>query len=440
MSIRNHPGIKRLVLFSVVQVLIISGAFLKVNAHPSPNTLIFLDASPGQVVLEVQIPVAELELAFRSGLLENPEQLIVHHGADLEAYLLEHIRAYTNREHPWSVEINSMRMEEGKFAGTDVSYWEVVSDVMLKPLHGESTRRFTLEYDAVIHQVINHMALLATRNDWENGAFHQEPSETVNVIAWDLGRNVIPPLEIDLREGSWRKGFTRMLKLGMQHISEGTDHLLFLLVLLLPAMLVPERRKWKRFGGLRFCLKRLVKIVTAFTIGHSITLIFGAFHWAALPVQLVEILIAFSILVSSVHAVYPVFFRSEIFVAGGFGLIHGLAFSTILTDLHLGTRALISSLLAFNIGIELMQLLIILMIVPWLILLSRTPVYSFVRIPCALLAAIASLGWIAERVSGNSNRIVSAIERYSEYALWYILFLAVASVATYKWYGQKTSS
>ena len=85
----------------------------------------------------------------------------------------------------------------------------------------------------------------------------------------------------------------------MQHISEGTDHLLFLLVLLLPAPLLLKQKRWGRFGGTRYSLIRLLKIVTAFTLEHSLTLIIGALGWLWLPVQPVEVLIAFSILVSA---------------------------------------------------------------------------------------------------------------------------------------------
>ena len=154
----------------------------------------------------------------------------------------------------------------------------------------------------------------------------------------------------------------------------------------------------------------MIKIITAFTIGHSITLLIGAFNLVQLPNQLIEILIAFSILISAIHAIYPIFPNKETFVAAGFGLIHGLAFANTLIDLHLQTYQLAFSILGFNIGIELMQLLIMALIIPELILLSRTKYYSIIRITGAVVAGIAAIAWIMQRYSGNGNVITQFLE------------------------------
>ena len=110
---------------------------------------------------------------------------------------------------------------------------------------------------------------------------------------------------------------------------------LFLLVLLLAAPLLINNKKWGNFGGIKYSLIRLIKIITAFTIGHSITLLLGAINWINVPTQPIEILIAFSILISAIHAIYPIFPQKEAYIAAGFGLIHGLAFATTLSDLNL---------------------------------------------------------------------------------------------------------
>ena len=144
----------------------------------------------------------------------------------------------------------------------------------------------------------------------------------------------------------------------MRHIAEGTDHLLFLLVLLLPApLLLTKGRRWGGFGGVGYSLRRLLLIVTAFTLGHSFTLLLGALGWVRLPSQPVEVLIAVSILVSAGHAVRPLFPGREAWVAAGFGLVHGLAFASTLANLHLEAGPMALSILGFNLGIELMQLL-----------------------------------------------------------------------------------
>jgi uncharacterized protein (TIGR03437 family) len=94
-------------------------------------------------------------------------------------------------------------------------------------------------------------------------------------------------------------------------------------------------------------------------------------------------LIAFSILVSAVHALRPLFPGKEIYVAAGFGLVHGLAFATVLSCLQLNAGPMALSILGFNLGIELMQLFVIAVTMPWLVLLSLTPLYPRVRVVCA---------------------------------------------------------
>ncbi|NOT62322.1 MAG: hypothetical protein HOP19_19110 [Acidobacteria bacterium] len=153
--------------------------------------------------------------------------------------------------------------------------------------------------------------------------------------------------------------------------------------------------------------------------------------WLRLPPQPVEILVAFSILISALHALRPLFPGREIYVAAGFGLIHGLAFAAVLSDLKLATGPLALSILGLNLGIELMQLFIIAMTMPWLILLSLTPSYVWVRMSCAFLAAIAALGWLAERISGNSNFIGAALQKFPHYAPAAILLLALIALTAY---------
>jgi hypothetical protein len=243
--------------------------------------------------------------------------------------------------------------------------------------------------------------------------------------------NVIYPLQINLEKGDWWKGFKSMFFLGTQHIKEGTDHLLFLLVLLMPAMLLVYHGRWGHFGGVKYCVIRVLKIVTAFTIGHSITLLIGAMNWVRLPTQPVEVLIGISILVSAVHAIRPVFPGKEVFVACGFGLIHGLAFASVLANLHLGAGPMALSILGFNIGIEVMQLAVIVAIIPWLIILSQTPLYPSIRVAGAVLSAIAALGWIVERVTGDSNVVTVCIGQSAGYMATAVVALGVLSLISY---------
>jgi hypothetical protein len=213
-------------------------------------------------------------------------------------------------------------------------------------------------------------------------------------------------------------GFAGAFHLGLRHIAEGADHRLFLLALLLPAPLLARGGRWKERAAVGRSLAQILRIVTAFTFGHSLTLACAAFGMVRLPSRPVEVLIAISILVSAVHAMRPIFPSREAAIAGFFGLIHGLAFASALTNLGFEAWYHLASLLGFNLGIESMQIMVVATTLPSLLLLSRTGLYSLVRTAGALFAAIASSGWIAERSFNMRNGIGPAVESAAQHAPW----------------------
>ncbi len=223
-------------------------------------------------------------------------------------------------------------------------------------------------------------------------------------------------------------GFRSIFRLGMRHIAKGTDHLLFLMALLLPAPLMATRSRWSGFLGVRESLLQTLKIVTAFTVGHSITLAFAALGVVRMTRRPIEVLIAFSILISAAHALRPLFPGREAAIAAFFGLIHGLAFATTLGELGLGRSQRVASILGFNLGIETMQLIVVAATMPSLVLMSRTRVYPLLRIAGALFAGFASLGWIAKRLLGFTNSVDVVVDGVAHYALWIAVGLFLVSI------------
>jgi hypothetical protein len=193
-------------------------------------------------------------------------------------------------------------------------------------------------------------------------------------------------------------GFLAAVALGVHHIGEGADHLLFLLMLLLPAPLLARRGRWVRDDDLGRQVRRIVHVVSAFAVGHSLTLALAAAGIVSLPARVVESLIAVSILVSGVHAVRPVV-RGEVWIAGVFGLMHGLAFAALLGRLDLTRGSLVAELLGFNLGIELTQLLVVALVMPSLVVLSRSRAYPVVRAALAGLGIVLATGWLAQRTA-----------------------------------------
>lgn len=220
-------------------------------------------------------------------------------------------------------------------------------------------------------------------------------------------------------------GFGSMFRLGMHHIAEGADHLLFLLTLLLPAPLLARQGRWSGIAQTSASLLRIVGVVTGFTLGHSVTLALAGLGLVRAPGDPVEVLIAVSILISAIHALRPLFPGREVAIAAFFGLIHGLAFASVLDQLGLSHWQRVVNLLGFNLGIELVQLVVIAATLPSLLLLSRTPAYALLRIAGALCAGFAALAWIAERLLGFETPVDLVVNMAASQAplLATILFL-----------------
>jgi hypothetical protein len=400
-------------------------------AHPMPTSRVLLDLQATGVAAEVQLPLGELQLALgqQFDVTTNPANLVARSGAALRAYISAHVRAASYQGQVWAVIVNDLQVSAAEQTDTG-PYQELTARLWLRPPAGVSSRAFVLHYDAIMHQLVTHAAFVSIRQDWDTGVLAAHPVQ-VGVIRMNPRDNSIAPLYIEPAGGSRWRGFRSMVSLGMSHIAEGTDHLLFLLVLLLPAPLLVRFGRWGRFGGVRYSGGRLLKIVTAFTLGHSLTLLLGALGWVRLPGQPVEVLIAGSILVSAVHAWRPLFAGREAWVAAGFGLVHGLAFASTLAGLHLDAGRMALSILGFNLGIELMQLFVIVATVPWLLLLSLTPAYPAVRVGGAALASLAALAWIAERLSGQPNALTLLVAQSVPYAGWLLGALVVGAVGLF---------
>ena len=185
---------------------------------------------------------------------------------------------------------------------------------------------------------------------------------------------------------------------GVWHIWIGYDHILFLLSLLLPAVGLWKSRRWtpvERFGTAFY---DVLRIVTAFTLAHSITLSLAALGLVSLPSRWVESAIAASVVLAALNNVWPVFHGRRWMVAFAFGLIHGFGFASVLADLGLPQGALALALLGFNLGVEVGQLAIVAVFLPTAYLLRRSAFYRrVVLLGGSLVIAALALVWLAER-------------------------------------------
>lgn len=165
-------------------------------------------------------------------------------------------------------------------------------------------------------------------------------------------------------------------------LPDGIDHILFLLALMLA-------------GG---PLLRIARVVTGFTLGHSITLALSALHVARPPPSLIEPLIALSIALVAGEALLGRTGGQRWTVAAGFGLIHGFGFATALDQLDLPTGKLVSALLGYNVGVELGQLAIVLAAAPLVLTVHRHPRLHPIARGLALVILVAGAYWFVQRL------------------------------------------
>ena len=222
------------------------------------------------------------------------------------------------------------------------------------------------------------------------------------------GRNhttILSPARPTWRMGSGDTGlwgqFLVYLTEGIWHIWVGFDHILFLISLLLPAVLRRREDAWLPAESLREASIGVLKVVTAFTLAHSVTLGLATLGWLDLPSRVVEPLIAASIVAAALNNLYPLVSRGLWAVAFGFGLIHGVGFAGALQALGLPSTGLLLSLFGFNVGVEIGQLAIVAVFLPTAYWCGRTPIYPRVvlRFGSLGIALVASL-WLVERSFG----------------------------------------
>lgn len=186
---------------------------------------------------------------------------------------------------------------------------------------------------------------------------------------------------------------------GVWHIWIGFDHILFLLSLLLPAVLVREPLGWRPVHGFKPAFWDVFKIVTSFTVAHSITLSLATLGVVSIPSRVAESAIAASVVLAALNNIFPVVQGRRWVVAFAFGLIHGFGFASVLKDLGLPQGALLLALVGFNLGVEAGQLAIVSIFLPVAYALRGRWVYrKLIFIGGSSLIVAVAATWLIERV------------------------------------------
>jgi hypothetical protein len=210
---------------------------------------------------------------------------------------------------------------------------------------------------------------------------------------------------LDADHHEWRSArpgfalFRDFVRQGIWHIWLGYDHLAFLLLLLLPAVLDRGPGGWRPIATRRTIVVRVLKVVTAFTAAHSITLSLAALGVLTPPAAPVEAAIAVTVILAGLANLVPRLAVHGAGMAFAFGLIHGFGFANALAELGLQAGSLAAPLAGFNIGVELGQLAVVAVVLPVLASLRLTRHYSGRLMPAASsLTILVAIGWLFQRI------------------------------------------
>lgn len=375
------------------------------NAHSLDSSTLSVRVSEDSVDATVSVALEAVDAALGTSHATSNADVSTY-ADDVISYLSEHLTVTGADGAVWAERWSAPVRESVE----GIQSFSV--EVALDP-DGADPSAFTVAYDAVIDADAGHEAVVVLTD----AAGHISTA------------GVITALDNTLQVGqSTSTGVSDMVGYGLHHVLEGADHLLFLVTLLLVAPLAAHAGRWAKRDGALPTARRVLLVATTFTVGHSLTLLASALGWVSLPSTPVEVVIALSVAVSAVHAIRPLVRHGEEVIALGFGLVHGLAFAGILADLGIDGSASLVSLLAFNIGVELAQVVTIAAILPSLHLASRTRWYPLLRVGVASVAVAAALGWALDRLGVLANPL-AGLEDAAVAHLWLIAAaLAVTAV------------
>ena len=331
----------------------------------------------GRINGQWQLSLTDLELAVGLDLNANGELTwgeVKGSQTNIASYLAEHLKlSRDNLSCNLSFGVVERLQDHANeaFAVTDFSGQCAISG----PLNVKYSAIFALDSS---HEVILNVG---------------DASNSHSFVLDDTTREI----SLDIKAGSWQTTFTQFVYQGMIHIWIGIDHILFLLALLLPAVLHRKNNQWQAIESVKPILTHTVWIISAFTLAHSLTLTATALGWLTPSSRWVELGIAVSVLFAAINNIKPVVLKLA-WLTFAFGLLHGMGFAGVLGELGLPADQQLLSILAFNLGVEIGQLAILVILLPILILLRNSKVYSKAIMPAgSLLIAFMAIQWIIER-------------------------------------------
>ena len=364
MTIRSHYKLLlRWFLVPVILIVLIWSG--KAAAHSSSNSYLTIFAPNNQLALRADIHLRDVDLIFdldsnRDGQVTWGETQM--RSSELSAWLEQGLHLSQSGE---KCSLGKVDLQVSQLA--DGTYLSALWAPDCQRINDIANADFTLRYSLIFQQDSLHRGLLKV--------------DLPNLQSSALLSPERPDAQVNRSESSALRVFGKYIIEGVWHIWIGIDHIVFLISLLLLAPLQPARMKITKWPGAKTArpvLLDVFAVVTAFTIAHSITLCLTVMEWLTPPSDLVEQAIALSVVLASLNNLLGVYSLKRWRLAFVFGLIHGFGFANVLLDLGLPIGALVAALGGFNLGVELGQLVIVLVFLSLAWFMRHTLFYRWV--------------------------------------------------------------
>ncbi|HSM06328.1 MAG TPA: HupE/UreJ family protein [Longimicrobiales bacterium] len=366
-----------------------AGAALAVAAHEIGQSYVYLRVYEDSLTARLEITASDLERALGFGWDPEAgvsEAQVMERLDSIRGYMESHfsIGSVAGPYEPIFREASLLEVPFGTFV--QLSYFLAETAGIPDEIEVEFSPLFEIDR--------THRNFLLIEHNWKTATFNNESGISLVFTPGSTRQS------LDLTSSSLWRGFKGLIWLGVLHIWIGIDHILFLVALILPSVLVRQDGRWRPVQGFREGFFNIVTVITFFTLAHSVTLALAGLGVVRLPSALVESVIAASIAVAAAANLRPRLRIREWTLAFVFGLFHGFGFASVMGDVGVGTDRLALSVFGFNVGVELGQLAIILVVFPALFLLRDRRIYlPAMKLGSAALIAI-SLIWFGERAFG----------------------------------------
>jgi hypothetical protein len=379
------------------------GAAKPAAAHSGDQSYLYLDIGKNAIAGHIEAPLKDINKVFNLKIVGNTEEatkLLLASEAPLKDYFSKHLDLGAAGK-KWPIRFTETRLFYSNLPEQDGNY---AMFFFTADLGNETVpRSIDSRFDPFFEEIPGRDSLVLIANDWNGGVI----DNTHGVFGrYDGGSRT---LVLNLGDTGWFKNFKASAKLGLNHIRTGPDHILFVLVLVLPSVLVFAGR-WRPTKSFRASLWRVLKVVTMFTLAHSITFTLAGLKLLPLPsTKVIEAVIAVSIAAAALHNLKPIFPNKEWLISFAFGLFHGLGFAALVAALEVPRSTQLLSLLGRNVGIEIGQSIVVLLVFPALFLLRRTRYFRPFFVTASIVLTVISLSWMVERLFdvdlGVSSRV-----------------------------------